>query len=97
MQDWTAVLKIQDQARIPELPRKLILKQGQESEAVQITVKTDMRNYSSVLQKSYSTALSSKKIEAAVRKVNGQEDRNDKHFAAVINHARLFFPANGHT
>ena len=68
--------KIEDQAWIIELQRELILKREQEVKAVQTTVETEMKSYSSVLQKSYSSALSTKKIEAAVRKVTDKEDRN---------------------
>ena len=42
--------RIQDQARVLELQRELILKEDQDVKAVQNTVETEMEIYSSVLQ-----------------------------------------------
>ena len=66
--------RIQDQARVLELQRELILKEDQDVKAAQNTVETEMKIYSSVLQQSYSSALSTKKIEAALRKLNDKEE-----------------------
>ena len=67
---------IDRQARILELQRELILKREEEIKAVQNTVKKEMKTYSAVVEKSCSVALSTKKIEAAVRKVADEEDRS---------------------
>jgi hypothetical protein len=47
-----------------------------ELKAVQNTVQTEMRSYSSVVAKSCSAALAPKKIKAAVRKVIDKDDRS---------------------
>ncbi len=66
--------KIQDQATILELQREVIMKREQELKAVQTTVEKEMKSYSSAVAKSCSAALSTKKIESAVRKVADIED-----------------------
>jgi hypothetical protein len=68
--------KIDDQARILELQRDLIVRRDTELKAVQNTVQTEMKSYSSVLAKNCSAALAPKKIEAAVRKVADKDDRS---------------------
>ncbi len=68
--------KIEDQARILELQRELILKREEELKAVHTTVEKEMKSYSSAVTKNCSAALSTKKIEAAVRKVVDKEDRS---------------------
>ena len=68
--------KIDDQARILELQRDLIVRRDNELKAVQTTVQTEMKSYSSVVAKNCSAALAPKKIEAAVRKVSDKDDRS---------------------
>ena len=68
--------KIDDQARILELQRDLIVRRDNELKAVHETVQTEMKSYSSVVAKSCSAALAPKKIEAAVRKVSDKDDRS---------------------
>ena len=68
--------KIDDQAKILELQRDLIVRRDNELKAVQNTVQTEMKSYSSMVAKNCSTALAPKKIEAAVRKVSDKEDRS---------------------
>ena len=68
--------KINDQAKILELQRDLILRRDNELKAVQNTVQTKMKSYSSVVAKNCSAALAPKKIEAAVRKVSDKDDRS---------------------
>ena len=68
--------KIDDQARILELQRDLIDRRDNELKTVHETVQTEMKSYSSVVAKSCSAALASKKIEAAVRKVSDKDERS---------------------
>ena len=68
--------KIEDQARILELQRELILKREQEIKAVQTTVEKEMKSYSSVVARSCSNAVSTKKIETAVKRVADKQDRS---------------------
>ncbi len=68
--------KIDDQAKILELQRDLIVRRDNELKAVQNTVQNEMKSYSSIVARSCSTALAPKKIEAAVRKVASKEDRS---------------------
>ena len=68
--------KIDNQARILELQRDLIVRRDTELKAVQNTVQTGMKSYSSVLAKNCSAALAPKKIEAAVRTVADKDDRS---------------------
>ena len=68
--------KIDDQARILELQRDLIVRRDDELKAVHTTVQTEMKSYSSAVAKSCTAALAPKKIEAAVRKVSDKDDRS---------------------
>ena len=68
--------KIDDQARILELQRDLIVRRDKELEAVKTTVQTEMKGYNTVVAKNCTAALAPKKIEAAVRKVSDKEDRS---------------------
>ena len=67
--------KIDDQARILELQRDLIVRRDNELKSVQTTVQTEMKSYASAVAKNCSAALAPRKIEAAVRKVSDKEDR----------------------
>ena len=68
--------KIDDQAKILELQRDLIVRRDNELKAVQNTVQTEMKSYASVVSENCSAALAPKKIEAAVRKVSDKDDRS---------------------
>ena len=68
--------KIDDQAKILELQRDLIVRRDNEMKAVHTTVQTEMKSYSSIVAKNCSAALAPKKIEAAVRRVSDQDDRS---------------------
>ena len=68
--------KINRQAHVLELQRELISRRDQEIKAVQSTVQKEVKTFSAVVEKNCSVALSTKKIEAAVRKVADEEDRS---------------------
>ena len=58
------------------MQRELILKREEEIKAVQTTVEKGMESYSSVVEKRCSNAVSTKKIESAVRRVAEKQDRS---------------------
>ena len=60
--------KFNDQARILEVKRDLMVRRGNELKVVQNTVQTEMKSYYYVEVQSLSAALAPKKIEAAVKK-----------------------------
>ena len=66
--------KIEDQDTIIGLQQKLLQKSDEDFKSVKNTVQQVLKSYSSVLTKSCSSALSSKKLEAVVRKVTVTED-----------------------
>ncbi len=68
--------KIVDQRKIIELQDKLIEKKDEELTAVQSVVKSELKSYSSVLEKSCTAVLAPRKIAAAVRKIADKEDRS---------------------
>lgn len=67
--------KIDDQEKIIKLQDEVISKNSDQLKAVKTTVETEIKSYSSVVAKSCKAALSTKKIEAAVRKAADKEDR----------------------
>ena len=68
--------KICDQKSIIDLQKKVIEISQEGLKAVQTTVQTEMKSYSSVLSNNYAAALAPRKIQAAVRKVVDREDRS---------------------
>ena len=66
--------KICDQKSIIDLQKKVIEISQEGLKAVQTTVQTEMKSYSSVLSNNYAAALAPRKIQAAVRKVVDRED-----------------------
>ena len=66
--------KIEDKDTIIKLQQKLLEKSDEVHNSVKTTVQQELKSYSSVVSKSCSTALSSKKLEAVVRKVAVTED-----------------------
>ena len=72
--------KISDQKKIISLQGQLIKKHEDRDMSVQSVVQTTMENemktYASAVSKSCSSALTPKKIEAAVQKVAGKEERS---------------------
>ena len=66
--------KIEDQDTIIKLQQKLLEKSEEVQHSVKTTVQQELKSYSSVVSKSCSSALSSKKLEAIVRKVAVTED-----------------------
>ena len=68
--------KIDDQKEIIKLQKELIGQKNEELGLVSRTVETELKSYSSALQKSCSSALSPKNIAAAVQKVTKEEDRS---------------------
>ena len=67
--------KIVDQDTIIKLQARLIEKKDEEMSLVKTTVQSEMKSYSSVLSKSCSAALAPKKIQAAVKRVAENSDR----------------------
>ncbi len=76
--------KIGDQQKIIELQDEVIVKKSDEIKAIRTTVETEIKTYSSAVEKSCSAALSTKKIEAAVRKVADIDDRS-KNIVVYVN------------
>ncbi len=68
--------KIKHQETIITLQDKLIEKKEVEISAIQSTVKSEMKSYSSAVSKSCTAALAPKKIQAAVKKVAEKNDRS---------------------
>ncbi|KAL5268695.1 hypothetical protein ACHWQZ_G002522 [Mnemiopsis leidyi] len=68
--------KISDQEEIIQLQRDLVHKKNEEIGLVSKTVEAELKTYSSVLQQSCSSALSPRKIAAAVKTVSKEEDRS---------------------
>jgi len=66
--------KIDDQDTIIKLQQQLLHKGDEDFKSVKNTVQQELKSYSSVLTRSCSSALSSKKLEAVVRKVAVTED-----------------------
>jgi len=66
--------KIDDQETIIRLQQKVIEKSNENFQSVKNTVQDELKSYSSVLTKSCSNALSSKKLEAVVKKVTVTEE-----------------------
>ena len=60
--------KIADQDTIIKLQQKLLEKSDENFDSVKTTVQQELKSYSSVVSKSCSTALSSKKLIAVVKK-----------------------------
>ena len=71
--------KIKDQSKIIELQEELISKKEEELKAVkdsvESTVKSEIKNYASVLTKTCAAALAQKKLTAAIKTVSEKEDR----------------------
>ena len=67
---------IHRQAKVLELQRELILRRDEEIKAVQSTAQKEVKTFSAVVEKNCSVAFSTKKIEAAVKKVADAEDRS---------------------
>ena len=72
--------KISDQRKIISLQSQLIKKHDDSvksvQKAVQSTVENEMKTYASAVSRSCSSALTPKKIEAAVQKVAEKEERS---------------------
>lgn len=68
--------KIEDQRDIIRLQNDLISQKNEELGQVSKTVETEMKSFSSVLQKNCSSALSPRNIATAVKSVKKQEDRS---------------------
>jgi len=67
--------KIGDQQTIIKLQEEVIKKNSDELKEVKSTVQTEMKSYSSAVQRTCSTALSAKKIATAVKNVTDKDDR----------------------
>ena len=84
--------KIAHQDTIIKLRQKLLEKSDENFDSVKTTVQQELKSYSSVVSKSCSTALSSKKLEAVVRKVAVTEDMSKNAIVyglAEIEHEKL--------
>ena len=68
--------KIADQRKIIDLQEKLIVEKDANLQSVQKTVETEMKSYSSVVQKSCTEALAPRKIAAAVKSVEEKVNRS---------------------
>ena len=68
--------KIEDQKTVISLQNQLIEKKDRELNAVQNTVQTELKTYSSALTKTCAAALAPKKIKAAVQSVSEKEERS---------------------
>jgi hypothetical protein len=66
--------KIEDQETIIRLQQKVIEKSNENFQSVKNTVQEELKSYSSVLQRGCSNALSSKKLEAVIKKVSVTEE-----------------------
>ena len=67
--------KIGDQQTIIKLQEEVIKKNSDELKEVKSTVQTEMKSFSSAVQRTCSTALSAKKIATAVKNVTDKDDR----------------------
>ena len=68
--------KIEDQKTVISLQNQLIEKKDGELNAVQNTVQTELKTYSSALTRTCAAALTPKKIKAAVQSVSEKEERS---------------------
>ena len=68
--------KIEDQKRIIELQDEIIAEKDDKLDSVKKTVESEIKLYSSVVQKSCSEALAPRKIAAVVKSVGEKEDRS---------------------
>jgi superfamily I DNA and RNA helicase len=68
--------KIVDQQTIIKLREQVIKKHSDGLKDVKSTVQTEMKSYSSIVQKTCSSALSTRKIAAAVKNVTDKDDRS---------------------
>ena len=68
--------KIEDQKRIIELQDEIIAEKNDKLDSVKKTVESEIKLYSSVVQKSCSEALAPRKIAAVVKSVGEKEDRS---------------------
>ena len=68
--------KIEDQKRIIELQDEIIAEKNDQLDSVKKTVESEIKLYSSVVQKSCSEALTPRKIAAVVKSVGEKEDRS---------------------
>ncbi len=68
--------KIGEQKKIIDLQEQLIAKQEENLQSVKKTVETELRSYSSVVEKSCTEALKPQKLAAVVKTVTDKEDRS---------------------
>ena len=69
--------KIADQKKIIQLQEQLIEKKDKELNTVKKTVESELKSYSSVVERTCSAALAPQKIASAVSKVKREEDRSN--------------------